>query len=385
MTAILSFIAEKFLPLFLSIVGFGLLIAIHEFGHLIFCKLFNIYVPSFSIGFGHKIFERTIGETKYRLAWIPFGGYCEIAGQEEIGQGDQKHAHDMSDRSYMNKPFWQKVLVWLGGIGFNIISAYVIFIGLFMFSGNTTSRITIGAVGKESAAAASGLKGGDAILSINHIDLASLAEENPEEAQKILLKTIQANPDKTVSMDIQRGDEQFTIPVHLGSRSIDEHTSIGVMGASFPPIIRRLPFKEAIMTGVTVTNSWITLIATSLKNFITQHSLAGAGGPVMIFAEGFKTAQHGIVSLLIFLAIMSINLALFNLLPLGITDGGQLMFATLEFIIRRPLPSKVRVAINVVSLALFLFLAAYLTYKDIATLFGSNITMLYEKLMGLIR
>lgn len=385
MAAILTFVAEKFIPILLSIFGFGILIAVHEFGHLIFCKIFNIYVPSFSIGFGSKIFERQIGETTYRLAWIPFGGYVEIAGQEEIAQGEQKYAHDTSDRSYISKPFWQKVLVWLGGIGFNLIFAYITFIGLFMFSGNTQSRIKIGGIGKESPAAISGLHSGDEILAINNIDLAQLAEENPQEAQKVLLETIQANPDRTVSLLIQRENEQSTIPVKLGSRSISEDRTIGVMGTSFPPIIRRLPIKEAFITGIETTNAWIVLIASSLINFFTQKSLAGAGGPVMIFAEGFKTAQHGIVAFLIFLAIMSVNLALFNLLPLGITDGGQLMFATIECIIRRPLPSKIRTVINIVSLGLFLFLAVYLTYKDIATLFGSNITMLYEKFMALIK
>lgn len=373
MVATLSFIAEKFLPLLLSIFGFGILIAVHEFGHLIFCKIFNIYVPSFSIGFGRKIFEKQIGETIYRLAWIPFGGYVEIAGQEEIAQGEQMHAHDTSDRSYISKPFWQKVLVWLGGIGFNLIFAYATFVGLFMFSGNTQSRIKIGGIGKESPAAISGLRSGDEILAINNIDLAQLADENPQEAQKVLLETIQANPNRTVSLVIQRGDEQKTIPVELGARVINKNKTIGVMGTSFPPIIRRLPFKDAIITGIETTNAWIVLIASSLINLFTQKSLAGAGGPVMIFAEGFKTAQHGIVAFLIFLAIMSVNLALFNLLPLGITDGGQLLFASIEFVIRRPLPSKIRTIINISSLGLFLFLAAYLTYKDIVTLFGNNI------------
>lgn len=382
---LLNFIAEKIIPLFLSILGFGLLIVVHELGHLIFCKIFNIYVPSFSIGFGPKIFERKIGETTYRLAQIPFGGYVEIAGQEEIGQGDQKFAHDTSERSYASKWFWQKVLVWLGGIMFNLIFAYIVFIGLFLFSGNTHSKVLVGSVGKNSPAAIAGIHSGDEIVQINDTELATIAQENPQEAQKKLLEVIQANPDKMVNVIIQRNDKIQTIPVKLGSRSINEEQTIGVFGASFPPCIKKLPFGDAIVTGVQTTNAWITMIAGSLKNLFSQKTLDGAGGPVMIFAEGFKTAQHGFVSLLIFLAIMSINLALFNLLPLGITDGGQLLFATIECIIRRPLPNKFRIAMNVVSLGLFVFLATYLTYKDVSTLFGQHLKTLWAKCLALVR
>lgn len=382
---ILSFIAEKFIPLLLSVLGFGLLIVVHELGHLIFCKIFNIYVPSFSVGFGPKIFERKIGETTYRLAQIPFGGYVEIAGQEEIGQGDQQFAHDTSERSYASKWYWQKVLVWLGGIMFNLIFAYIVFIGLFLFSGNTHSKVLIGSVGKDSPAAIAGIKSGDEILQINDINLADMAQENPQEAQKILLETIQAHPEQNIDVTILRNEISQTVSVKLGSRELSEQKKIGVFGASFPPCIKKLPFKEAILTGVQTTNAWIGLIAMSLKNLFTQKTLAGAGGPVMIFAEGFKTAQHGVVSLLIFLAIMSINLALFNLLPLGITDGGQLLFATIECIIRRPLPNKIRIAVNVVSLGLFVLLAAYLTYKDVATLFGQNLKALWAKCMTFVR
>lgn len=385
MIAGLSFLTDKIVPLLLSIFGFGILIVVHECGHLIFCKLFNIYVPSFSIGFGPKIFEKKIGETTYRLAQIPFGGYVEIAGQEEIAQGDQKFAHDISERSYATKPFWQKFLVWMGGIGFNLIFSYLIFIALFVFSGNKEGRITLGGIGKNSPAATSGLKSGDAILKINNVDLAALAKESSENAQKILLEIIQQNPEATIPFVVERKSEQLTVDVTLGVISTNGEKSIGFLGASFPPVIRRLPFLQAVKAGIATTNNWIALIGSGLKNFFSQKNLSNAGGPVMIFAEGFKTAQFGFVAYLIFLAIMGINLALFNLLPLGITDGGQLMFAIIEVVIRRPLPTKIRTIINVVSLVFLLGLALYLTYKDIMTLFGTNIRALYETLMRFVK
>lgn len=376
MVSLYPLFVEKIIPMALSVIGFGLLIVVHEFGHLLFCKIFNIYVPSFSIGFGPKIFEKKIGETTYRLAQIPFGGYVEIAGQEEIGQGDQLHAHDTSDRSYASKYYWQKVLVWLGGIIFNLLFAYVVFIGLFVFSSNTTNKISISNVGKDTPAAQAGLQRGDFILAIDNFSL----DNSKEDSQKNLLEIIQNNPEKEITFSIERAGEQKNLLVKLGSLKREDST-IGFLGASFPPAIIKLPFPEAISAGIKTTNAWIFLIAKGLKDFFSKKSLAGAGGPVMIFAEGFKTAQHGLTALFIFLAIMSINLALFNLLPLGITDGGQLLFATLEFIIRRPLPTIVRTIINVISLVSLVALAAYLTYQDVTTIFGSFFKKLYARFL----
>jgi len=386
MLTLVNALTAKIIPLLLSILGFGLLIVVHELGHLFFCKLFDIYVPSFSIGFGPKIFEKKIGETIYRLAQIPFGGYVEIAGQEEIAQGEQKFAHDTSDRSYAKKYFWQKVLVWLGGIGFNLIFAYLTFTALFIFSAQENNRIIVSGVTKSSPAEHSGLQGGDEILTINDIDLVSMAQTHPQDAQKTLLTVIQNNPAQSVQLTIKQHNDNslHTISVKLGTR-IDNGKEIGTLGAYFPPVIYKLPFLQAVKTGIETTNNWIFTIAQGLRNFFSQKTLEGAGGPVMIFAQGFKTAQHGFVAFFIFLAIMSINLALFNLLPLGITDGGQLLFATIECIIRRPLPQQIRIAINVISLGLFVFLAVYLTYKDIATLFGSNIKALYQKCIACFR
>lgn len=400
MVSTVAAIVQKIVPIALSILGCGVLIVIHELGHFLFCKLFNIYVPSFSVGFGPKIFEKKIGETTFRLAQIPLGGYVEIAVQEEIAQEEQKLAHDISERLYAKKYYWQKIFVWLGGIVFNLIFAYLTFIVLFLCSPKKNNNVLISAISKDSPAEISGLKSGDEILAINDLDLASHAEKNPHTAQKLLLQTIQENPNQKVSLLIRRaqGKEQSKsdnkeaqsfvtqeIQVQLGSRIIENDKSIGILGAYFPPIIQKLPFKYAVIAGIETTNAWIGTVGKSLLNIFVRKSLDGAGGPLMMFAQGSSAAQQGIGSFFIFLALLSITLAVFNLLPLGILDGGQLLFATIEFIIRRPLPDKVRVAINITSLVVFVGLTLYLTYRDIGTIFGSNLTYLYQKLTALVK
>ena len=101
---------SKILPLVFSIIGFGLLVVVHEFGHFLFCKLFNIYTPTFSVGFGKPLIEKKIGTTNFRISRLPFGGYVEIAGLQEVGQGDQQFAKASGSISFAEKPFWQKFL-----------------------------------------------------------------------------------------------------------------------------------------------------------------------------------------------------------------------------------------------------------------------------------
>ncbi len=122
----------KLFFLFEGIIGLGFIIAFHELGHFLFCKAFNIRVPSFSIGFGPKLFSKKIGGTEFSLSAIPLGGYVEIAGSAEVGQGEQKEAHANDEGSFARKPYYQKLLVMLGGIAFNILFAYVVLSLLFM-------------------------------------------------------------------------------------------------------------------------------------------------------------------------------------------------------------------------------------------------------------
>ena len=103
--AIAFFCTTKLIPFIYALIGLGLLIAIHEFGHYVFCKIFKIHTPTFSIGMGPTLFQRKIGTTLFKLAAIPLGGYVEIAGMAEVGQGEQEHANDSGPQSFCNKSY----------------------------------------------------------------------------------------------------------------------------------------------------------------------------------------------------------------------------------------------------------------------------------------
>ena len=121
---ILSYItlsSHKIFIVFLGLLGLGFLIGLHELGHFLFCKLFRVSTPSFSIGFGPRIFSKKIGETTFSLSAIPVGGYVEIAGMAEVAQGEQKEASRKDEYSFASKPYYQKVLIMSGGILFNTL------------------------------------------------------------------------------------------------------------------------------------------------------------------------------------------------------------------------------------------------------------------------
>jgi regulator of sigma E protease len=241
--------------------------------------------------------------------------------------------------------------------------------------------VIVSAIVKDSAAAQFGLSEGDQIVAINGQRLLDQEDKLLIESHAILLKEIKGNPNKEITLQIIRDDKETALPVKLGSKK-DGELEIGSLGAVFETPIQKLPFFQAIKTGIAMTNQWIYNIAFAVKSLISQRSLEGAGGPVMILSQSFSSATHGATSLFIFLALISINLALMNILPIGALDGGQLLFVTIEALIGRRIPDSIKIAINLASWAFFISLALLLTYQDIKLLFGSKLKALWGLLCG---
>ena len=355
------FILSCFSQLFFlatGVVGIGLLITIHEFGHFLFCKLFNVSVPSFSIGFGPALWQRKIGETTFSVAAIPLGGFVEIAGSAEIGQGEQKEAHRDDERSLVRKPYWQKLCIMLGGISLNFLFAYTVVIGIMLFGAPSTPLLpetisdTIEAVEPDSAAAKAGLQAGDRIISLNNVPL-ELTNIRP------FFEAVAKAPGTTTIIVIERNQQRLEKQISF------EATGCRILGVDFVNPLKKLSFTQAIKKGITTTNKFILDLFTFLKKLFTQRKLGEAGGPVGIIGAIMNGAQKGLKIYLLILAVISINLAVLNLIPLPILDGGQVVFYTIEAIIRRQIPHKVKEVIAIGCWVLFLVLTVYLTYYDI--------------------
>jgi regulator of sigma E protease len=349
--------------IFPALIGVGFLIGFHELGHFLFCKLFNIHTPSFSIGFGPKLISKRIGNTDFSLSAIPLGGYVEIAGAAEVGQGEQEHAHSTDETSFANKPYYQKMLVMFGGIMFNLIFAYTALIALCAM-GLPAAVPTFSQVEAGSPAAQAGLEAGDTITAFNDIEINGDATT--------LIKAIQAAPGETVRLTYERRNEPHatTIDVVLGSVDVMGKQIGTLAGASYQ--MASLPgasFPEAITRGITLTNNYIKNTAYAFAHLFKSRDTSGMGGPIRIIQETATGASKGFKIFLMFLAVISINLAVLNLIPLPILDGGQILFYTIEAAINRPLPHQVREYIHIASWIGILILTLFLTYKDLMAVF----------------
>jgi len=358
------FASQNIFFIIIGLFGIGFLIGFHELGHFLFCKLFGVKTPSFSIGFGPRLIQRKIGDTVFTLSAIPLGGYVEIAGSAEVGQGEQKEARSVNPDSFAAKPYYQKLLIMIGGIMFNLAFAYTAFIAICMF-GLPNSPILypfnanpiIQTIAPEGAAAQADLRVGDRIVSLDSTQFQGNTLG--------LLKAISAHPGKSMQLTIERNGTQKTIPIIIGTQQRMGKT-VGSLGVIFTmqdqPGLNPL---AAVKKGIKLANSYIKQTFLAFKHIFAKADVSSVGGPLSIIQQTIKGAEKGIKVFLALLAIISINLAILNLIPLPILDGGQILFYTIETIIRRPLPEKVRMIIHIATWIGFLILFIYLTAQDI--------------------
>lgn len=359
-----TFIAQNFFFILAGLIGINFVVGFHELGHFLFCKLFNIRTPTFSLGFGPILANKKIGTTNFALSAIPLGGYVEIAGSAEVGQGEQKHAHDTDIHSFARKSYYQKLLVMLGGILFNLIFAYATLIAFYWFGLPKSEFLyprnaqpVINQIQENSPASKAELKVGDRILAINDTQI-------NDDALKAY-KTIAGMPGAPATLKIQRDGQEIDVPVFLEAKQVNGN-EVGSLGVTFE-ITGTQPtsFGNAVKEGIKMTNAYIVNTALAIKNIFTKRDVSKMGGPLMVISETVKAAGHSLPVFFFFLAIISINLAVFNLLPLPILDGGQILFYTIEAIIGRPLPMKIREYIHIGSWVLILGLMLYLSAQDI--------------------
>ena len=371
-----SFAAHNALMLIIGLFGIAFLIGFHELGHFLFCKLFGIRTPSFSIGFGPRLLSKKIGETEFSLSAIPLGGYVEIAGAHEVGQGEQKDAFASDEGSFSRKPFYQKLLVMFGGILFNLVFAYAALIFIFwvgigkteiMYPRNATPIIS--SVLADSPAQKAGLEAGDVIKEING--------KSVGDNGFLIYKELAANPHQTIPVTYEHNGEQHEVSIALGSRITPLGKTEGTLGILFEMgELKSTSFLLAIKEGISLTNMYIKSIFLSFKQIFSKRDVSKMAGPLMVISQTMKGAGEGTLIFLLFLAIISVNLAILNLIPLPILDGGQILFCTIEWIVRRPISPRIREYIHIGSWILVLGLMLYLSGQDIKNIFWPKISAL---------
>lgn len=297
-----------------AIIALGALIFIHELGHFIFAKWFGVGVDKFSLGFGPKIIGKKIGETEYLLSAFPLGGYVKMVGEAE---GAEVTDEDKA-RSFAEKPPLKRIIIVAAGPIFNLLFAYFIFIVVYLI-GVPAATTKIGEVVKDKPAARAGLMANDVVTAING-QVVNRWEE--------LAKIIAEGKGVPLELQVKRGSEIFSFQVTPENRTAknllgDTVTTpvLGVVSAGEIVIDHFGPI-DALIKGSVQTWTVIRITVLSLVKLVERAiPLDTIGGPIMIVQMAGQQAAAGGVSFLAFVALLSVNLGVLNLLPIPILDG----------------------------------------------------------------
>jgi len=340
------------------IVVLGLLIFVHELGHFIFAKLFGVGVEKFSLGFGPKIFGKTVGETEYLLSAFPLGGYVKMVGESP----DAELAPEDLERSFMGKPPLKRIVIVAAGPIFNLIFAAFLFILVYMI-GVPAATTRIGEVVADKPAALAGLLAKDLVMSVN-----GKAVSRWDEFSSTIAGSSGAPLDIVVERDGKKLPFRIIPETKEGRNLFGEKISypvIGVVAAAEMVTDRYSPVK-AVVKGCQQTWKVTTLTIVSIGKLIERVvPLDSVGGPIMIAKMAGEQASAGGIQFLAFMALLSINLGVLNLLPVPILDGGHLFFYFYELIFRKPVSMKVREMAQQVGLVLLIGLMILAFYNDI--------------------
>ena len=327
---------------------FGILVTVHEFGHFITAKLTGMKVEEFSIGFGPTIYQQQEGETLYSLRMLPLGGYNKIAGMDPDDPEDPEHG-------FNSKPVSSRMLVILAGSLMNILLPVVIFFGLFLAFGMDVpeNKPVLGQIIEGYPAEQSGLKEGDRILSING---------KPVHEWLDIRKNIADSGMQPIPFEIQRDTEKLTITVTPGVNPETGKPFIGVV-SSLKNV--RLTPVQAVVASVTATKNIIKNMYASLYHMVTGKTKAEFSGPVGVAKMAGEVAHKGFDRLMQFTAMLSLNLAIINLLPLPALDGGHFLILLIEAVTGHKLGKTAMQNIQKVGVAMILALTIFATFKDL--------------------
>ncbi len=416
----------------------GVIIVIHEAGHLLLAKTFGVRVLTFSVGFGKRIFGFRRGDTDYRLSLVPLGGYVRMDGENpEEASGDP--------RQFLNKPRWQRVLVFLAGPTMNVVLSVSLFTVLFMIGIQVPSlpgvAPVVGSVEQGSSAARAGLRHGDVIERINgeparswqdvsmalltapdkpvalelrradHVftavvtpkrvprydvgDFAGLAPQLQAEISSVVpgspaaragllpndriravngrqvagsqdfVREIESNPGRQVIVEVIRAGRLLAIPVvpRLDGKVGRIDAKIGSIGFD-----QKYPFPQALRASIDLN---VQIVADTFqvlgKIFRREMSARGAlSGPIEIASESGEAARRSTKDLFYLMGFVSLSIAILNLMPIPILDGGQILILLVEEVIRRDLPLRVKEVISQVGLVLILMLMVVVCWFDLS-------------------
>jgi regulator of sigma E protease len=346
------------------------LVFVHELGHYLVARRYGVRVETFSIGFGPELFGWTDRHgTRWKFSAIPLGGYVKMFGEMDFAEDDERPQLSEDERrvSFHHKPLRQKAAIVAAGPAANFLFAVVALFGLFAVAGEPAPLPVVGTVQAGSAAERAGIAAGDEIRAIDGTPVAWF-----DDVRRIVAQ----NPDVALRFDIDRAGAPVTVTATPAAKpsGADGGTAkpIGLLGVT--PDLKRVGYQDlslpaAVGAAVERTIGLATQILTTVGGMITgSRSAEELGGPIRIAQISGEIAKDGIISLIFFMAALSVNLGLINLFPVPMLDGGHLMFYAIEAVRGKPASPRVLEYSFRFGIALVLMLMVFATWNDIVNL-----------------
>lgn len=341
------------------IIVLGVLVFFHEFGHFIVARLFGVGVEIFSLGFGPRLFGKKIGMTDYRVSAIPLGGFVKMVG-DEPGKDIEP---ELLPYSFNHKSVYKRMLVVIAGPLFNVVLAVLIFWGLYTLYGVYEYDALIGGVEENTPAQRAGLMAQDRILSVDGhaiktwTDMSLLIKEGGGKEVELRIKrgdeilTFRITPEKATTKNFFGEDvERYLIGVAAAGETIN--TELGFFAA----------FNQSLVQTWEVARITVLSVVKMVEGKISKKEL---GGPIMIAKMAGDQARAGVINLISFIAIISINLAILNILPIPVLDGGHIMFFIIEAVKGSPVSDNARETAQQLGMLILLLLMIFVFYNDL--------------------
>ncbi|MGY6552481.1 MAG: RIP metalloprotease RseP [Erythrobacter sp.] len=363
-------------PFWMYVIGFALLlgplITLHELGHLLVGRWFGVKAEAFSVGFGKEIAGYTDKRgTRWKLSALPLGGYVQFQGDMNPASVPDGNAPS-EDGNFQNAALWKRALIVAAGPVTNLLVAIAIFAAFFAIYGKPTiagdqdSR-TIGDFAESSVARDAGLQIGDTITAIDGARMADFEQ---------IRRVVMLNPDQRMVFTIERDGQQVDYPlttarVMQGDRFGNESAIglIGVLPAGGEYVLEEVGVFQSIPLAARQSADLMGMMLTGIKQIIFgDRSIKELGGPIKIAKYSGEQMSLGVLAFINFAALISLNLAFINFLPIPALDGGHLMFYAAEAVRRKPLGPQATEWAYRTGIALVLMFMVVVTVNDVVSL-----------------
>ena len=358
------------MDLIIFIVALSVLVLVHEWGHFIAARKTGVRVEEFGLGLPPRIVGKKIGQTIYSLNWLPIGGFCKLYG-EDFMEEQKKEDEKKKTESFQYKKPWQKLLIVLGGVLMNLVLAIVIFSVVYTVLGVPveTDKVSVVAVSENSPAEKIGLQEKDVILSVNGKEITKGSELIEEVAKfrgkEVVLEVIKKGEVEKSFFDIEVRENP---PEGEGSMGV-AISNTELIKAPWYRVDKGIVagFKEAYYWGEVIFGGVFKMIGGLLMGQVPKD----VSGPIGMYeATSAIKENQGILAVIHFFGIVSVNLAVVNVLPFPALDGGRIIFVIYEMITKKRANQKIEATVNNIGMLLLLGLILLITVGDIGRLIG---------------